>query len=74
MKIYILLMLLLFTSCVSNNSRTDQSVRTNKNLEITVKEQGIEFKKLQENNEKLRKDIENLNKRIQKIEDFYKLN
>ena len=74
MKIYILLMALLFTSCVSNNSRTEQSMKTNKSLEVTVREQGIEFKKLQEDNEKLKKNVENLNKRIQKIEGFYELN
>ncbi len=70
MKIYILLMSLLFTACVSNNPRTE----TNKSLEVIVREQGIEFKKLQEENKNLRKDVENLNKRIQKVEDFYELN
>lgn len=70
MKIYILLILLLFTSCVSNNLRT----KSNKNLEVTVREQGIEFKKLQDESKELKKDIENLNKRIQKIEDFYESN
>jgi len=63
-------MLLLFTSCVSNNPRT----KSNKTLEVTVREQGIEFKKLQEENKELKKDIENLNKRIQKIEGFYESN
>jgi predicted RNase H-like nuclease (RuvC/YqgF family) len=67
-------MLLLFTSCVSNNSRTGLPIKSNKNLEVTVREQGIEFKKLQEDNKELREEIENLNKRIQKIEDFYELN
>ncbi|UUV18198.1 hypothetical protein NRK67_12985 [Fusobacteria bacterium ZRK30] len=74
MKSYILLMSLLFTACVSNNLRTGMSTKTNKSLEITVKEQGIEFKKLQEDNKELRQDMENLNKRIQKVEDFYELN
>ena len=74
MKIYILLMLLLFTSCVSSNSRIGLPIKSNKNLEVTVREQGIEFKKLQEDNKGLREEIENLNKRIQKIEDFYELN
>lgn len=74
MKNYILLMSLLFTACVSNTPRTDISMKTNKSLEVTVREQGIEFKKLQEDNKELRKDMEDLNKRIQKIEDFYELN
>ena len=74
MKSYILLMSLLFTACVSNNPRTSTSMETNKSLEATVREQGIEFKKLQEDNKELKKDMENLNKRIQKVEDFYELN
>lgn len=70
MKIYILLMLLLFTSCVSNSSRTEMSIKNS----ITVREQGIEFKKLKAENKELREDMEILNKRIQKIKDFYELN
>lgn len=70
MKIYILLMLLLFTSCISNNSRTEMSMKNS----VKVREQGIEFKKLQAENKELKKDIENLNKRIQEVVDFYELN
>ncbi|MGB6130108.1 MAG: hypothetical protein WBG30_15305 [Psychrilyobacter sp.] len=74
MKIYILLMSLLFTACVSNNPRTNTSTKTNKSLEVIVSEQGVEFKKLQEDNKEIKKDIENLNKRIQRVEEFYELN
>ena len=74
MKIYIMLTLLLFTSCVSNNSIGNTPVKVKKNLEITVKKQGIEFEKLQEDNKILRKDIELLSERVQKIEEFYESN
>jgi len=74
MKIYILLMSLLFTACVSNNPRTNTSTKTNKSLAVIVNEQGIEFKKLQEDNKEIKKDVENLNKRIQRVEEFYDLN
>jgi peptidoglycan hydrolase CwlO-like protein len=74
MKSYILLMLLLFTSCVSNNSRTELPIESDENLKTTVREQKIEFKQLQEDNKELRREIENLNKRIQKIQDFYEVN
>lgn len=74
MKIYILLMSLLFTACVSNSPRTNTSTKTNKSLEVIVSEQGVEFKKLQEDNKEIKKDIENLNKRIQRVEEFYELN
>ncbi len=74
MKSYILLMLLLFTSCVSNNSRTELPIKSDENLKTTVREQKIEFKQLQEDNKELRREIENLNKRIQKIQDFYEVN
>jgi len=73
MKIYILLMLLLFTSCVSNNSRTDLLIKTNNDLKVTTKKQEIEFKKLQVENKELIKKLEQISERIQKIKDFNEL-
>lgn len=73
MKIYILLMLLLFTSCIPNNSRTDLLIKTNNDLQVTTKKQEIEFKKLQTENKELTKKLELISERIQKIKDFNEL-
>lgn len=74
MKIYILLMLLLFTSCVSNSSRTELLIKENNDLKVTVREQEIEFKKLQTENKEIEKNLGQIDERIQKIKDFYELN
>ncbi len=71
MKIYIMLTLLLFTSCVSNNSRTELLTETNNELKVKVDKQEIEFKELQSENKEIVKHLEQLSERIEKIKDFY---
>lgn len=71
MKIYIMLTLLLFTSCVSNNSRTELLTKTNSELKVKVDKQEIEFKELQSENKEIVKHLEQLSERIEKIKDFY---
>lgn len=71
MKIYIMLTLLLFTSCVSNNSRTELLTKTNNELKVKVDKQEIEFKELQSENKEIVKHLEQLSERIEKIKDFY---
>lgn len=71
MKIYIMLTLLLFTSCVSNNSRTELLTKTNNELKVKVDKQEIEFKELQRENQEIVKHLEQLSERIEKIKDFY---
>lgn len=71
MKIYIMLTLLLFTSCVSNNPRTELVTKTNNELKVKVDKQEIEFKELQSENKEIVNYLEQLSERIEKIKDFY---
>jgi peptidoglycan hydrolase CwlO-like protein len=66
-----MLTLLLFTSCVSNNSRTELLTKTNNELKVKVDKQEIEFKELQTENKEIVKHLEQLSERIEKIKDFY---
>jgi cell division protein FtsB len=78
-KIYILITALIFTSCVSNTTKTGTTIQTstvnsNSNLESKVLSQEEEFKKLESENKKLETEIEELKKRIENIEKFYEIN
>ena len=65
MKLYIILVILLFTSCVSNDLNRKKISQDNS---VKINEQKLEYKK----NEELKKEVEDLNEKIKKIE-FEKL-
>jgi peptidoglycan hydrolase CwlO-like protein len=68
MKKLILIAVLLFASCTSNDvTKNNQSVDN----PTKINEQNVEYDELQKENEKLKKEVSDLNEKIEEMKDLH---